>query len=163
MTAFLGFDPFELADQLRAFTQRDLVTSFNGDAVTKFRPSLRGIAKQMTGISHQRLSDFLRNPGKSTPEMRGRIAGVINAPQFFQQSPGRVVTYVDAAVFTEDVFSKINMEGVTAFRIISGTDEVGYNGYRSTGWTADTSRLDELLNAAPGGRNNVIRVVLDKG
>lgn len=158
-----GDDPQQIARILRDYTQRTIHVQLpNGTTVSR-QPSLRWI-EQQTGIRHQRISEFLRNPEGATPAALQRIAGIIDAPTLQQVYQGERVTYLDVPALTESVLDSITVPAnAVAYRFVVPTEEVGYNGYRSTEWTADFDRMAELADAAPGGRTAIARIVFDTG
>lgn len=153
----------EVSELLRAYTQRTIRLDDGEGGTYARRPSLRWIEAQMNGdIAHQRLSEFLRNPESVTANMLQRISDVIESPTLEQIWGGDRVTYFDAPAMTEQRIASMQVPtGAVAFRLVIETDEDGYNGFRSSGWSGDLERINEALDAAPGGRNAVTRIVFD--
>lgn len=152
-----------LANALARFTQSTLRETGPDNVTRTVKPSLRSI-ERATGIAHQRLSDFMRNPESATVAMMARVRTAIESPAAAIRFEGQRVGYLDAPRFTRDVLANLpELATARAFRIVVATPEEGYKGYRSTGWVGDVSRLPELAEFAPGGYANIARILFDVG
>lgn len=150
-----------LAEALARYTQLTLRETQADGTSKQVRPSFREIERR-TGIPHQRLSDFLRNPQGATAEMAGRIARAIDNPQASVVFQGTAVTYVNAPRFTRDVLANLTIPtNATAVRFVVRSTEVGYKGFRSSEWAGDLDALAELGQFVPGGYDNIERLVFD--
>lgn len=94
MVSLLGpLGAFNLATRLQL--------AINASALdpTRATLTLRGI-ERLTGASHQRLSEFLRNPGAATPARLADMVDKLSSSSLHRIVPGARTVRIDAPLFT---------------------------------------------------------------
>lgn len=121
--------------------------------------SLRAL-ERLTGIPHQRLSDFLAAPEARSAATVSRIARGLASPALHTPIRRERTVRVDAPFFTPESIGALDRpDGATGFRFVY--EEEGYpGGYGSTVLTAFRNDAPvDAIGLVPGGVEGIASVI----
>ena len=158
VSAFFGRVAAAQARLTEYLGKTQVITTVAGGEITA-RPSLRSIERQYPELRHQRLSEFLRNPERVTPELLGRIEKMLTSGSLTSITQGERIQTVQMPVFTPELVRGLTLPAEGAARIVLRTDDAKYEGYRTTDWIADLQGLDDYLQGAGLSYGSIERII----